>query len=245
MSRLLLALAVALPLVLPAPVAAATWAFGGTTGNFASVNSTLAGSVFIKAEARRFDGSIAPNALTNLSQLNDLSSTSTALAVNRTTPGIGINGGASNPQIDTNNTNQREAMLLTVNDLISLKGLQLSYIDNDDTLQIYGVNADNTLTSLGFGGIIQTGLGGAATFTNSPGNDGTTVLTFLNDQIGFYSKYVFTTRLPGSPAGQGYRIDKVVAEILPEPGSWALLITGFGLVGGMMRRERAARGALA
>lgn len=250
MSRVLLALATALPLALPAaPAAAVTWAFGGTGGNFASVASTSVGGVFITAEARRFNASIAPNGLTNLSQLTALSSTNTAMTVNRTTPGIGITGGASTPQIDTNQPGQREAMLLTINDSVSLKKLQLSYIDRNDTLQIYGVNNDGSLTSLGFGGDIISGLGGAATFTNTSANDGTTALTFLNTQLAYYTKYVFTTRVAGDviyggDLGQGYAIDSITGDILPEPGSWALMITGFGLVGAMMRRQRRAVAAL-
>jgi hypothetical protein len=102
------------------------------------------------------------------------------------------------------------------------------------------VNADNSLTSLGFNGIIQTGLAGAATAVNTAPNNGTTVLTFLNDQITAYNRFVFTTRIVGQPVGQGYRIDTVTATILPEPGNWLMLITGFGLTGAMMRRRRPA-----
>lgn len=243
MSRSLLIAASALALALPSPAAAATWVFGGSTGNFASVTSTTVEGITITAQARRFSSSLAPNGLTDLSQL--LSTTSGTMAnpsvpmtVRRTAPGIGITGGADSVQIDTNQPAQREAMLLSTGGLLSLKGLRLSFVDNDDTLQIYGVNDDNSLTSLGFGGIIQTGLAGAATFVNTPANNGTTTLTFLNDQITAYRRFVFTTRVVGQPAGQGYRIDSITAEALPEPGSWALMITGFGLIGALMRHQR-------
>jgi hypothetical protein len=237
MSRLLLALA----LVLPAPAMAATWAFGGTAGNVASVSASVVGSGTLVAEARRFNG--LPNALTNISQLTALSSTNTAMLINRTSPGIGINGGASNPQIDTNNTNAREAMLITSTALLRLKGLKLSYIDANDTLQVYGVNTNGSLVALGFGGDIKTGLGGAASFTNTTANDGTTSLTFLDQSMTAFKRYVFTTRVGGDVSyggdlGQGYRIDQILGEALPEPGSWVLMITGFGLTGAMMRRRR-------
>lgn len=243
MSRLLFALALALPLALPAPAIAAIWAFGGTAGNVASVTVAVPGSATLTAEARRFDASIAPNALTNISQLTPLYGTCCALTVNRSLPGIGITGGASSPQIDTNQPDQREAMLVSANNLIRLDGLRLSFVDSDDTLQIYGVKRDGSLVSLGFGGDIFTGLGGAAAFTNTTANSGTTVLTFLDTQLAFYSKYVFTTRergdvIYGGGLGQGYRLDQIIAEVLPEPGSWMLMITGFGFVGGMMRRQR-------
>lgn len=239
MLRLLFALA----LTLPAPATAAVWAFGGAAGNFASVSTTVPGSATLVAEARRFDASLAPDGLTNISQLTPLFGTCCALTVNRSLPGIGITGGASAPQIDTNQPGQREAMLISANELIRLDGLRLSFVDDNDTLQIYGVKRDGSLDSLGFGGDIFTGLSGGATVTNTAANNGTTTLTFLNTQLAFYSKYVFTTRergdvIYGGGFGQGYRIDNIVAEVLPEPGSWLLMITGFGLVGAVQRRSR-------
>lgn len=246
MSRLIFVLTLALP----APATAAVWAFGGAAGNFASVTATVPGSATLVAEARRFDASLEPTALTNISQLTPFYGTCCALTVNRSLPGIGITGGASGTQIDTNQPDQREAMLISANELIRLDGLRLSYVDDNDTLQIYGVKRNGSLVSLGFGGDIFTGLGGSAAVTNTSANNGTTALTFLNTQLAFYSKYVFTTRVRGDVNygggfGQGYRIDNIVAEVLPEPGSWMLMITGFGLVGGMMRRDRQQRAALA
>lgn len=248
MLRPLLSVAALAALALAAPAAAATWAFGGAAGNLASVSSTVTGEATLTAVARRY--TVVPTALTNVSQLLSTSSTNTALQINRTTPGIGVNGGASNPQIDTNNDNQREAILITADKLIRLSALKLSYIDRNDTLQIYGVNTDGSLVSLGFGGDIISGLAGAATFTNTSANDGTTSLTFVNNAMTAFNRYVFTTRVLGNvnyggDLGQGYRIDNISGVVLPEPGSWVMMITGFGLVGGLMRRQRRSEAALA
>jgi hypothetical protein len=239
MSRALLAFAI-VPFALSTPASAATWAFGGSTGNLATVTATGSGLATITAQARRF--TVLPDALTSISQLTALSNSGAAMQINRTAPGIGVSGGASTPQIDTNSATAREAILLTSTKALGLQGLKLSYIDRNDTLQVYGVNTDGSLVSLGFGGDIISGLGGAATFANTGANDGTTTLTFVNNAMTAFNRYVFTTRVGGDVRyggdfGQGYRIDGLTATV-PEPASWAMLIAGFGLIGGLMRRQR-------
>jgi flagellar capping protein FliD len=241
MKRVLFTVAVAAPMMLSAPAAAATWAFGGTAGNFASVSSTVVGEATLTAVARRY--TLLPTAITNVSSLLVTSSGGADLTVSRTVPGIGVTGGASAPQIDTNNNNQREAILLTATRPIRLSGLKLSYIDRNDTLQVYGVKADGSTVSLGFGGDINTGVGGAASYVNTSANDGTTTLTFLNTLLPAFDRYIFTTRELGSVTyggdlGQGYRIDAVSGVAVPEPASWMMMIVGFGLVGAMLRRRQ-------
>jgi hypothetical protein len=63
--------------------------------------------------------------------------------------------------------------------------------------------------------------------------------------MSFFSGYVFITRNMGNvltdgDLGQGYRINSNTADVLPEPGSWAQLIIGFGFTGAAMRRRAAA-----
>jgi hypothetical protein len=236
-----------------APAAAATWAFGGTAGNALSYSATvsnvptLAGplaTVTFTAQARRFIP--LPATLTNISQLIPTTAglTPAALRVDRTTAGIGVVGGA-NTQLDTNMTTQYEGLLLTANNLVRLRGVTLSQADPNDTLQVYGIRKiDGALISLGFPGLINTGLAGTATFVSTPGtgNESTTALTFNNKYMNFYSGFLFTTRNPGNipsdgDIGQGYRLNNITVEVLPEPGSWALMIVGFGLIGGAMRRS--------
>jgi hypothetical protein len=43
----------------------------------------------------------------------------------------------------------------------------------------------------------------------------------------------------GNPTGLRVEFLTNSVEVLPEPGSWALLVTGFGLVGAGLRRRRA------
>ena len=230
-SLLLLSLAVA------APASAATFLFGGSTANVASVSSSNDG-ITLDVTAHLFVG--VPTTLTNLSQLSN------DALVSVSAPGIGVAGGASGPQVDTNQVKHREALLVSSSKAISISGLKLSYIDSNDTLQIFGVNADGSLTSLGFDGTIATGLGGAASYVNSSANSGTTVLSLLAETAGF-KQFLFATRVGGDVSyggqlGQGYRIDSITANsAVPEPATWAMLITGFGLVGAAARRRIAVQ----
>lgn len=229
--------AVVCAFTLATPATAATmltWDFGRASGtvNVASVAATT-GAVTLTATALRFTA--LPDMLTSLTQ------TIVAGQIQQTVPGIGINGGGSDPQLDTNTPTAREAILLTATESFSLTGFRLSYIDNDDTLQIYGVGSDGTLAPLGFGGTIITGLAGAATHVNTSANSTTVVLALL-DPTARFRQYLFTSRVGGDQLylgarGQGYRIDSISGTV-PEPASWAMLITGFGIVGVAARRRR-------
>lgn len=217
------------------PASAATWVLGGANANLASVVRSAEG-VDLSFTARRF--SAQPGSLTNLSDLGAV------LNVSVTAPGLGVSGGASAPQIDTNQANRREALLVSASKRISVSGLKLSFVDANDTLQIYGIGDGGALTDLGFGGTIRTGLDGAASFVNSGANSGTTLLTFLEPTRG-YSGFLFTTRIGGDVVfggnlGQGYRVDSISATPVPEASTWAMLIAGFGLVGLAIRRQPAA-----
>jgi hypothetical protein len=228
--------------------AAATTVFtvnlGGSASNAASFAYTAPGSVNLTAQARSF--SVLPTALTTLSQIAGV------LNVSRTTPGIGVDGGASAPQLDTNQASRREGILLTSDVAVSLRALKLSFIDNDDTLQVYGVNG-NQLVSLGYPGVVRAGLTGpnaglsllAGQATGpayaSGTNSGTQTLTLV-DPTARFTGFFFTTREPGNLSylgtlGQGFRIDSLTLGV-PEPASWAMLIAGFGLVGAASRRRR-------
>ena len=50
----------------------------------------------------------------------------------------------------------------------------------------------------------------------------------------------FSVRVLGNPGRSGGMSFSVAVADVPEPATWAMLITGFGLVGASMRRKRAA-----
>lgn len=242
MNRLLLA-GFALCTAAAAPAAALTtltWNFGGANGtvNTPSLSRTVAG-VELTASARRFTR--APNSLTDLSQ------TTTGARIQASMPGIGVEGGASGPQLDTNQGAAREGILFSSTKNFSINGFKLSFVDGDDTLQIYGVNANGSLVSLGFNGVIRTGLAGAAPSPVVTTANSGTVGLMLADPTFAFRRYLFTTMVGGDvqfmgTAGQGYRIDSITGAV-PEPATWAMMITGFGLVGAAGRRQRKARAA--
>ncbi len=243
MSRLALPALLALAGLAASPAAAVTlvFNFAGPSGatNVASVSRTT-GGVTLTAAARTFTA--APGTLTNLSQLT------ASGTIRQTSPGIGVTGGASADQLDTNQPANREAILVTASRGISISGLRLSFIDNDDTLRIYGVNPGGSLTSLGFGGEIISGLASAASFSHVGTNSGTTTLNFASPTA-FYTNFVFTTREGGDvpylgTLGQGYRIDRITGMV-PEPASWAMLVLGFGIIGASTRRRSRVSSVLA
>lgn len=230
-----LALAALAATALAAPAAAVvSFNFAGPAGT-TNVNSVSRsdGSVTVTATALNY--TVAPGLLDNLSQF-----TSGTRQIQQTAPGIGVNGGASNTQIDTNNATLREAILISANTAFGITGFKLSVIDVNDTMALFGVNDDNSLSLLGYNDRIATGFGGQAlSFVNSGANQGTTTLTVA--PTARFDRFVFTTAvggdvLFGGDLGQGYRIDNI-SGIVPEPATWAMLVLGFGLVGAARRRR--------
>jgi hypothetical protein len=217
----------------PAAATVQTFNFNGSTDNAASYTVLGTGGTSITAVARTFGA--LPGALTNISQFS-----ATVPMVSRVSgAGIGVLGGA-NAQLDTNVAAAREALLLTATAPIKISAMKLSWTDEDDTLAIYGVNAGGSLTKL-TGGLIRTGWAGATVdplqTSASAGNSNNNFTRLL---FGFglpaFSSYVVTTNVPGAPLGQGFFISNL--NSVPEPESWTLLITGFGLVGLAARRRR-------
>lgn len=249
----------------PAVAGTVIWNFKDVGGAQSSV-SKLSGVTNATVTPLRV---VSLNGGTNLSSLGgqklaDVTSSVAALAggaavtspllLSRQAAGLGVVNGA-NEQLDTNNAARREAVLLTASAAFSLSSVQLGNVDPDDTLQIYGVQADGTLVSLGFPGVITntsipattglTSLDDAGTVTDVAGGLKNVELKVAT---GFYDRYLFTTRELGSVSylgtnGQGYTLAQVAGAV-PEPGTWALMIGGFGLVGASLRRRQAVAAAV-
>lgn len=238
--------------VAAAPASAVTLvaAFTGTGTNIASVTQSNI-SLGVTVSARRFF--VAPNTLTSLSQTM---APTASMLLTRSTAGLGINGGGSNPQMDTNSTGTvanplREAFLVTGTTGFRLNGLRLTSVDADDTLQIYGINADDSFVNLGFGsGTSATLVDGAAAAGTIRGGAGGTLLNLVNTgstsafnfaNASAFDRYLITTRVGGNVRylgsnGQGFALQGLTATV-PEPATWGLLIVGFGLVGAISRRR--------
>jgi hypothetical protein len=248
----LLATAVAAP-------ASAVTLIAGFNGAGTAVTSVTRQNTSLKVDVtvRRFNA--LPNSLTNFSQTT---AATAAMTISRTAGGLGITGGGSGTQMDTNSAGTmanplRESFLLTGSNAFRLTGLTLTSVDNDDTVQVYGIRADNTFANLGFGtgtsttlvpgglaaGTIKGGAGGTLlNLVNTAPNGGTSSFDFVNDVR--FTRYLITTRARGDvnylgTAGQGFALSGLVATV-PEPATWGLLLVGFGLVGVAARRRSVA-----
>lgn len=248
--------------VLAATIAASPAAAVSVVADFSGVGTninlvTRTNKVLtLDVRARRF--SVAPGALTNLTQLTTPGGASVNSLV-LTAGGLGISGGGNGGQMDTNSAGTlaaplREAFLVTgtrsaVQTAFKLQGLKLSAVDADDTLKIFGVNANGSFVDLGYGstatmaGTIQGGLNGAAIgLANTAANGGTSTFGLANEQK--FTRYLITTRIGGDvnflgTLGQGFALQAVTATV-PEPATWGLLLIGFGLVGVAARRRNTA-----
>lgn len=223
--------------------AATIFDFTGGSGSALSVTTTGDGRTVTATAFRVNPPTTNLTTLTNLSALSAWSAGTPAglLRVTSNATGIGVRGG-QNAQLDTNFLSAQETLLLTASQAFKITGLKLGIVDANDTLQIYGVKADGSLVSLGFAGTIASGLGGAAISSGAAPN-GITTLT-LNNATGKYNRFLFTTAARGNDVvgggtGQGYMIAQITAAI-PEPGTWAMMILGLGMMGFALRRRAAA-----
>ena len=113
--------------------------------------------------------------------------------------------------------------------LISALSVYIGSPDSYNSIRFIGLNGyDVTLT-------------GAALADGSFGG---------NQAVGRRMTYNFgsdrITQVIFSSSGNSFELDNIaVASVVPEPATWAMLITGFGVVGGVARRRRAAISALA
>jgi hypothetical protein len=238
----------AIALACTSPASAATYLLGGPTGTPNSVTVTPAGEASLTLTANRY--SVSPALLTSTSQFG------TAAPLSRSSIGLGVcteggnpasAGSGECPQVDANGS-PNEILRASFSRVSRLQGLQLSLIDTNDTLRLYGLGADNmTLNLLGYIGTIASGTGtgfGSNYITSfvSGANGNTYNLTFLPSTPA-YKTFFFTSN---NDSQDGYRINSITAGAVPEPGTWAMMIGGFALAGiGLRRRRYAGRSAFA
>ena len=122
-----------------------------------------------------------------------------------------------------------------------------TWLDAVDPATEYSFDA---VTALGFD--LDMGPGGFGTghiYTIHFVGGGTHVLDEIDDFIGFYgivSSMAFNKLTIAAGTGcciETYRVDNMTFGVVPEPGTWAMLIAGFGLVGTAVRRRKVALAA--
>jgi hypothetical protein len=242
--KIMLSTAFAAAIMLAAPALAANIVsvdFGRTPPltNQASLTSFAPTGLSVSVSARFFSGPVAN--LTNLSNLRTTANsdgTGATALLNINADGIGVPGGGSPSQVDTNLANRREALLIESGTALGLRSFRLAQVDSNDTVRILGVDeATGNLQTLGFSNIIING-GTGFTWTSAGGGRGT--MTF-NPQLLPYRRFVVTSFADGQngAGGQGFQLRALTAAV-PEPAAWAMMIAGFGVVGAASRRRNRA-----
>ncbi len=258
--KTILATAALLATVIAAPASAVTLVANFTDVAAATSSVTKSNiSLGVTVSAVRFSlpvGTLTNDGLTNISSF--LNPVAPAVSITRQAGGLGVvAGGISATQMDTNTAGSREAFLVTGTDAFKLKGLKLTQVDSDDTLQVYGVGPGGVLTNLGYGtGFSAVNDAGVRTSAAIIGGAGGTLLNNVRtaanggtNDFGLanelrFGSYIITTRAGGhtnflGTPGQGFALQALTA-VVPEPATWGLMLVGFGLVGVAARRRNTA-----
>lgn len=239
--RLLSAAAAIAALAVPAGAATTIFDLGGTVTEGTTLSYQV-GAKQLTVSAGSY--TVSPQALDQSSEIT------TGRIVRREAGGLGINSGESagqREQIDNDGLNELLRVELT-GAKARLTSAKFNFVDDNDTLRVYGVTG-TTLTLLGLAGTTgftgefvdnsatDTLLGNGATITarTAGGLSNSTVFDVAFDQkLGSYDAFLFTTQ---NDAADGYRLQQLGLAV-PEPETWALMLGGFGLVGHAMRRRQ-------
>jgi PEP-CTERM motif len=167
-----------------------------------------------------------------------------------------VNNGAQN----SSNTGDLTSVFFGAN-VANISG----YVGSGPASVAYGAGGANFNTLAGFlntsGSIAGYGYGSLYTFTSLAGTYGGQMFTITHDDgVAVYANGV---RVPGTTAGPTSAITETVTlpggttvysfvygrengspsvlqvtAVVPEPATWAMMLVGFGLVGGALRRRR-------
>lgn len=236
----IIASTIALAAATSATAATTVFDLGGATAESTAFTYTVAGKQLGVSAASY---TVSPQ---NFDQLSELTPGRT---VRREAGGLGVNSGegaGQREQVDNDGLNEVLRLGVT-GQKTRLVSAKFNFVDDNDTLRVYGVNG-TTLTLLGLAGsdgftgdfvdntAADAPLGNGATVTaRTPGQlQNSTVFDVAFDQsLGRYDAFLFTTR---NDAADGYRLQQVALAV-PEPQVWGLMLGGFGLVGNAMRRR--------
>lgn len=210
-------------LIAATPASAKVFVFGGSSADSLTKSFTVDGET-LQVAGLSYAGSSAAVDETTLF---------TPAPIHQTETGIGVcqsgESGDQCRQVDTSGVN--EALLFAQSGaLFTLNSATLSIVDFNDSLKILGVTG-GTFTDLGIAGLIVDGLTGPASVTRIGGN--TYTINFAG--LGAYEGFLFFQH---NDSDDGYRINSLTTTAVPEPAAWAMMVGGFGLIGGAVRRSR-------
>lgn len=128
-----------------------------------------------------------------------------------------------------------------------------TYDGSSDAAYLHVTNTGNSVfSSVSFSGGFA---GGSASFNNVnpgdvvnfylgdnendyPGSQGTALVTVVSNQNTYSGSYTDTIGDPDYTVGPVTLGTLNTSSAVPEPATWAMLLTGFGLLGGAMRMSR-------
>ena len=101
---------------------------------------------------------------------------------------------------------------------------------------LYSITLDTSSMGIDFTSAVLTGTGGTFELMNSYDNGVVELWQFTNLMIGAGE---YTLTINGVNRGTGSLAGTVtIAQAVPEPATWAMMLLGFGAVGFGMRRQR-------
>ena len=256
MKHLIRAAAITLLATAAVPAAAATFVFTQPTGATTAASfSAVDAGVTATATGYRYSGATAgstytPEAFADYAQANGAGILGTGpvtrVNVTRNAYGLGVltsgesSTGANNTnqgnQVDNDGINELLVVDFTPAGAYSLATATFTAIDDNDTLQLFGVSDTGAVTKLGFDGAFVNSFNGGLDTTSTGSSPNATYNVTFN--TAGYSSFWFT---PNNDAADGFRLNSLSVAAVPEPASWAMMIAGFGLVGSSMRRRGTVR----
>lgn len=213
-----------------APASAATIVFS-TTGSpttTAATQTVTSGGVTASFTGGTYTGSVA--AMNNA----DGNVALTARTVQKSSTGLGVAQDGEANQIDSNGANELLQVVFSAPAHFRIVSVTVGMVDNTDTFALFG-GQNGTYTRLGFTGAIQSGLTGGIPVTRTSLGGGNYRLDF--NYGGGFDSFRFGTN---DEEADGYSLRSLSIAAVPEPSTWALLMLGFGLVGGALRRKSRA-----
>jgi len=235
-----------------APAAATEFNLVGSAGSSTAYSYSADGSTL---NVTGFTYSVAPSALTSLSQLTAGASITRADGI---PGGLGIathgEDGGETPQVDTNGAPNEVLRFAFANgQAATLTSVTFDYVDADDSLRLYG-EQNGALVYLGFAGefydntATDTAMGGGVTVshTGTGGINNNWIWTVsMPTNLGAYNAYYLTSN---SDSADGYQLRSIsfsgltggsgIAAPVPEAATWLMMVLGFGAMGAAMRRPR-------
>ena len=224
---------VAVALTISSPAAAATTITfsgnnAGTTGNIRSFSN---GALALQASAWSYDGSTLEKA---------------ALGIWGNGLGVDNNSESGGNSHAVDNSGQRDFILLIFNQSVNIASAVLhpyqqvwsSPADNDADVSYANVAGLFTTpaTSLGTGNPLFQTL--SSNLWSVSGNNASPYNTSLQSSGKFGNVWLIGART-GSVYPDGFKLSSIsVTPAVPEPGTWAMMLIGFGAVGVAMRRRK-------